>query len=71
MVLASAAVIAVVATAGSDAANPAEETAQPHGGMRTKPGAALPSGHPEAMPADIQLSNSGKVLEVLDSGMCT
>lgn len=69
--LASAAVIAVVATAGSDVAKPAETNASPHGGMLTQPGAALPSGHPEAMPADIQLANSGKVLEVLDSDMYT
>jgi len=37
----------------------------------TKPGAGLPPGHPSTAPADIELANSGKVLEVIDSDMYT
>jgi hypothetical protein len=69
--LASVAGIAVAATPGSDVANPAETKASPHGGMLTTPGAALPPGHPETSSADIQLANSGKVLDVLDSDTYT
>lgn len=35
------------------------------------PHAAIPPGHPSAIPADTQLVNSGKVLEVIDSPMYT
>lgn len=71
MALASVAGIAVAATPGSDVANPAEMKASPHGGILTKPGAALPPGHPETSPGDIQLANSGKVLDVVDSDTYT
>jgi hypothetical protein len=66
-----AAGIAVAATAGLDAAKPAEATASPHGDMLTKPGVALPPGHPKALSTDIPMTNNGKVLEVLDSDMYT
>ncbi len=60
---------AVAATAGADGAK--QHEGAPHGGMTTTPGAALPPGHPQPIPADVELSNSGKVLDVLDSDMYT
>ncbi len=69
--LASVGSIAVAATPDSKTPKTSESTTSPHGGMLTKPGAALPSGHPGSIPADTNLVNSGKVLEVLDSDMYT
>jgi hypothetical protein len=63
--------IAVAASAGTDATKPAEATVLPHGGMTTKAGAGMPSGHAKDIPADTQLVNNGKVLEVLDTDMYT
>ncbi len=59
------------AMADAGATKPAESGAAPHGGVLTTPGAALPPGHPAPVPAEIQLSNNGKVLDVLDSDMYT
>jgi hypothetical protein len=70
MALASVAGIAAAETTVSGA-KPAEGKASPHGGMSIKPGVALPPSHPADFPADTQLANSGKVLEVLDSDMYT
>lgn len=69
-------------TRGADTAKPAIATS-PHGAMPTKtggtasphsgtmspvnPNATMPSGHPAAIPADTNLVNSGKVLEVIQS----
>ena len=69
--LLSVANISVAATPSADAAKPAEAIKPPHGGMSTKGGAGLPSGHPSSIPADTRLMNSGKVLEVLNSDMYT
>ena len=64
--------LAVAAATGADAAKPAGTTAMPsHGGMTTRTGASMPSGHPAGIPADTRLINSGKVLEVLDTDMYT
>jgi hypothetical protein len=49
----------------------AAKAPSPHGGMAAAPGAGLPSGHPDAIPADTRLINSGKVLEVIDTDMYT
>lgn len=68
--LVSVAGIAAAAT-GAESAKPAEATASPHKGMTAKPGAGMPPGHPESIPADTRLINSGKVLEVLDTDMYT
>lgn len=82
-VLASIAGFAVAAsTRDADNAKPAVATS-PHGAMSTKadgttsphgsamspvnPNATMPSGHPAAIPADTNLVNSGKVLEVIQS----
>lgn len=68
----------------SETAKPAAAVL-PHGGMSTKEGAAsphgaaaagkmdaaMPPGHPPAIPADTNLVNSGKVLDVIDSPMYT
>ena len=59
--------LATAASASEGAAKPAA----PHGGMTTKPGSAMPPGHAPAIPADIQLVNKGKVLDVLDTDMYT
>ncbi|HUW25022.1 MAG TPA: hypothetical protein VMW07_00675 [Gallionella sp.] len=80
-VLASIAGFAVAAsTRDADSAKPA--AASPHGAMSVKPGSAasphgtapaikpdavMPPGHPAAIPADTNLANSGKVLEVIQS----
>lgn len=61
--------IAFAAPINADAAKPTEAAKVPHGGMTTKPG--LAPGHPDSLPADTRLINSGKVLEVLDSDMYT
>lgn len=69
-------------TRDADTAKPAIATS-PHGAMPTKtggtasphsgtmspvnPNATMPSGHPAAIPADTNLVNSGKVLEVIQS----
>lgn len=65
IVLVSIVSIALAETASFDAAK------SPHGGMLTKSGAAMPPGHSKDIPADTQLVNSGKVLEVLDTDMYT
>ena len=71
MALVSVSGIAVAATGDSRAPAITEPATSPHGGMLTKPGAGLPSGHPGSIPADTNLVNSGKVLEVLDTDMYT
>lgn len=45
--------------------------ASPQDSDTAKPDAAMPPGHPTAIPADTKLVNSGKVLEVIDSSMYT
>jgi hypothetical protein len=67
MVLSSVTGVAVAATTGTDAARPVI----PHGGMTTQSGAGMSSGHPDSIPADTRLINSGKVLDVLDTDMYT
>lgn len=55
----------------SDTAMPAA-AASPHAAAPTgEADAAMPPGHPPAIPADTNLVNSGKVLEVIDSPMYT
>jgi hypothetical protein len=71
IVLASATAIAVAATAGSDAAKPAEATALQRKGMSAMPGTALPSGQPAVVADNAGQANIGKVLEVIDSPMYT
>ena len=71
MALFSFAGITAAATSDSQARARSEAADSPHGGMLTKPGAGLPSGHPGSIPADTNLVNSGKVLEVLDTDMYT
>jgi len=71
MVMASLAGSATAATQDSKVPANSETSDSPHGGMLTKPGAGLPSGHPGSIPADTNLVNSGKVLEVLDTDMYT
>lgn len=66
--------VAGVAAAASavEPAKPAEAVQMPHGGMATKAGAVLPPGHAKSIiPADTQLVNAGKVLEVIDTDMYT
>lgn len=60
-----------VASADTSAAKASESGASPRGGKLTKTEDALPLGHSKAIPADTQLVNSGKVLEVLDTEMYT
>ncbi len=67
----SAVVIAVAVTTRTDTAILAEDTKSQKEAMLTKLGAALPLGHPNTIPADIQLVNTGKVLEVLDTDVYT
>ena len=67
---ASVANVALAASSG-EVANPAKEIPISHGGMTTKAGAVLPPGHAQSIPADIQLVNAGKVLEVLDTDTYT
>lgn len=72
--------LALVAIAGlsvaasmrdSETAKPAA-AASPHGvAAAGKTDAAMPPGHPPAIPADTNLVNSGEVLEVIDSPMYT
>jgi hypothetical protein len=57
------------AATGSGAVNSTGAAASPHGGAGD--GAGMPSGHPGEVPADVNLINSGKVLDVLDSEMYT
>ena len=59
------------AASAVDATKPAESVPMPHGGMTTRAGAILPPGHAQTIPADVQLVNAGKVLEVLDTEMYT
>lgn len=55
----------------SDTAKPTA-AASPHAAAPAgKTDAAMPPGHPTAIPADTKLVNSGKVLEVIDSPMYT
>lgn len=55
----------------SDTAKPAA-AASPHAAAPAgKADAAMPPGHPTAIPSDTKLVNSGKVLEVIDSPMYT
>ncbi len=70
LTLACVANVAVAASTG-DSAKPAEAVQVPHGGMTTKAGAVLPPGHAKTIPADTQLVNAGKVLEVIDTDMYT
>ena len=63
--------ISVAETSGSDVTKLAEVAPSPHGGMSTKPGTGMPPGHPKDIPADTQLVNNGKVLDVLDTDMYT
>jgi hypothetical protein len=71
--IAAIASIAITALAqDADSAKPAM-SANPHGTMSTKPGAAMPPGHggSGSIPASTELVNSGKVLDVLDTDMYT
>ena len=63
--------IVVAETMGYDTTKLAEVAQSPHGGMSIKPGAGMPPGHSKDIPADTQLVNNGKVLEVLDTDMYT
>jgi hypothetical protein len=65
--------VAGVAAAATDvdAATQVVLAKTPHGGITTKAGEGLPQGHPDSLPADTKLVNSGTVLDVLDSDMYT
>ncbi len=52
-------------------AKPSESAKAPHGSTAGKSGTGLPSGHPDSLPADTRLINSGTVLDILDSEMYT
>jgi hypothetical protein len=67
VVLAFATGLAVAASAASETAKPAA----PHGGMTIKPGASVPPGHSGDIPADNNLINNSKVLDVLETDMYT
>jgi hypothetical protein len=71
LALFSVADLAVAATADTNAKKPVAPLKAPHSSAAAKPGAALPPGHPESIPSDTRLINSGKVLDVLDSEMYT
>jgi hypothetical protein len=64
-------VVDVAAAADAATAKPTAPAKAPHAGMTTKSGTGLPKGHPDSIPADTRLINSGKVLDVLDSEMYT
>lgn len=60
------AAVTVQVFAAGDVKGPTENS--PHGSLSSvKKEGDLPSGHPQAIPSDTNLVNSGKVLEVLDS----
>lgn len=63
--------LALVSFSGMTAAADAAKPASPRGGAATQAGGGLPSGHPDSIPADTRLINSGKVLDVLDTDMYT
>lgn len=69
--LLSVAGVAAAATASSDLAQAEKVTKAPQADTTTKDTAVLPSGHPDSIPADNNLINKGKVLDVLDSDMYT
>ena len=69
--LAVAAGLAVAASAGAGSARAGEAGASAQEGKLTNTIDSLPLGHSRAIPADTQLVNSGKVLEVLDTDMYT
>jgi uncharacterized protein YdeI (BOF family) len=69
MVLVFVTVYAVEASAG--AAKPVATRTPAQGGRPTNTVDALSFGHSKAIPADTQLVNSGKVLEVLETDMYT
>jgi hypothetical protein len=52
-------------------AKPAESSKVEHAEVTAKSGSGLPPGHPDSLPADTRLINSGTVLDVLDSDMYT
>jgi hypothetical protein len=66
IVLACIACIAVAAISAPDAAKSAGTDA-PQAGMLPRISSIPSSGHPEYLPADIQLANSGTVLKVVNS----
>jgi hypothetical protein len=72
LIAAFAGVTATAFAQDAENAKPAV-SANPHGMMATKPGAAMPPGHggSGSIPASTQLVNSGKVLDVLDTDMYT
>ena len=63
--------LTVNASVGTGAANAVEASASAQGGKLSNTIDSLPLGHSKAIPADTQLVNSGKVLEVLDTDMYT
>lgn len=67
IVLVLAAGLAVAASETGTVAKPAA----PHGGMTIKPGASVPPGHSGDIPADNNLINNSKVLDVLETDMYT
>lgn len=62
---------ALAASADTGAAKADGTGALPQEGRLTKTVDSLPLGHSKVIPADTQLVNSGKVLEVLDTDMYT
>jgi hypothetical protein len=65
-------VVAAGAATASSELNLADNVAKaPQGSKTVKDATALPPGHPDSIPADNQLINKGKVLEVIDSDMYT
>ncbi len=61
--------LALISVSGMAVAADAAKPASPHGGAATVGG--MPSGHPDSIPADTRLINSGKVLDVIDTDMYT
>lgn len=63
--------VALAASTGGSV-KPDAAAQMPHGGMTTRAGAVLPPGHAKTIiPADTQLVNAGKVIEVIDTDMYT
>lgn len=60
--------LALVSFSGMAVAADTAKPASPHGAAVA---GGMPSGHPDSIPADTRLINSGKVLEVLDTDMYT
>jgi hypothetical protein len=71
VVLTSVACIAVAASSAPDLAKLAETDAPPQAGTLPQISSIPPSGSSEYIPGDIQLANSGIVLEVADSDIYT